>query len=92
MFVSGLCNVCYYFPQNLSLLQAVSLATPETLVKTSKDWVPLFIAYASAKSTAAEDAETDEPVADDTEATERPSKTGDGVSLVSAIGGRCRPP
>ena len=69
--------------------QAVSLATPETLIKTSKDWVPLFIAYASAKSTAAEDMETDGPEADDTGAADEPSKAGDGVSLVSAIGGRC---
>lgn len=69
-------------------MQAVSLANPETLIKFSKDWVPLFISYASAKSMTAEDAETDDSMADNSEPLARSGKTAGSVSLVSTIGGR----
>ena len=85
MLLKIACNLCLMESDSS---QAVSLANPETLVKASKEWVPLFISYAAAKSTAAEDAEGDDTTTDNTGATNSLLKKGEGVSVVSAIGGR----
>lgn len=82
MLLKIACNLCLMESDSS---QAVSLANPETLVKTSKEWVPLFISYAAAKSTAAEDTEGDDTIII---AIDSLLKKGEGVSVVSAIGGR----
>ena len=69
------------------VLQALAMAKPEMLVSSSRDWVPLFIAYVAAKSSSADDGnrEDQEGLKASEEATLDEKKT---VSLVSAIGGR----
>ena len=79
--------------KNLSL-QTIAAAPPAILERSTRDWVPAFLSYTAAKSTAAEGAElmssgTTENIAEAD--APQPSTSGrrNGVSAVSLVGGRC---
>lgn len=73
-------------------VQAVALANVDSLVSNSKVWVTMFISYVAARSNQGEEAgpaEGPEADIDDAETkTVARGGRGEGVSLVSAIGGR----